>query len=72
MVGPNLSNMSKKMAERGTQEFKEKGKQRKMMMLCVCVCGECVFVKRANRGYTYTQYTSTGDVPAIGDIPNLK
>ena len=32
--------------------------------------GVCAFVKRVNRGYTYTQYTSTGDAPAIGDIPS--
>ena len=35
----------------------------------VCVC---VFVKCVNRGYTYTQYTSAGDAPAIGDIPSSK
>ena len=35
-------------------------------MMCLCA-----FVKRVNRGYTHTQYTSTGDVPAIiEDIPS--
>ena len=32
----------------------------------------CAFVKCVNRGYIYTQYTSTGDAPAIGDIPSSK
>ena len=31
--------------------------------------GGGAFVKRVNRGYTYTQNMSTGDAPAIGDIP---
>ena len=30
------------------------------------------FVKRVSRGYTYTQCTSTGDAPAIRDIPSSK
>ena len=43
---------------------------------CVCVC-VCVFevgtfVKHVNQRYTHTQYTSTGDAPAIGDILSLK
>ena len=35
----------------------------------VCMCA---FVKHVNWGYTHIQHTSTGDVPAIGDIPNSK
>ena len=33
-----------------------------------------VFVKCVNRGYTHTQtqYTSTGDVAAMGDSPSSK
>ena len=31
-----------------------------------------VFVRLVNRGYTYTRYTSTGDAPAIGNIPSSK
>ena len=32
------------------------------------------FVKRVNRGYSHTQYeyTSAGDVPAIGDVSSSK
>ena len=30
------------------------------------------FVKRVNWGHYHTQYTSTGDIPAIGDIPSSK
>ena len=36
----------------------------------VCVGCWGVFVKRVNRGYTHTQYASTGDAHAIGDIPS--
>ena len=31
-----------------------------------------MFVERVNRGYTHTEYTSTGDASAIGDSPSLK
>ena len=40
--------------------------------VCVCVCVGCAFVKYVNRGYTHTQFTSTGDSPAIGMPPVQK
>ena len=38
----------------------------------MCVGGRGTFVEYVNQGYTHTQYLSTGNVPAIGNISSSK